>query len=126
MRYSMPMREHLLAWQWQNYPTAHADRRNLAIHMATAPLFHCGTVLALAALFVSPALVLAGLGAMAVAVALQGRGHKVERAAPLPFASPLDFAARLFVEQWITFPRFVLSGGFGRAWRSGGAAPRPV
>jgi hypothetical protein len=26
--------------------------------------------------------------------------------------------ARLLVEQWITFPRFVVSGGFARAWRS--------
>ena len=24
---------------------------------------------------------------------------------------------RFFVEQWITFPRYVLSGGFSRAWR---------
>ena len=25
--------------------------------------------------------------------------------------------ARIFAEQWITFPRFVLGGGFARAWR---------
>ena len=25
---------------------------------------------------------------------------------------------RILAEQWITFPRYVLSGGFARAWRS--------
>lgn len=122
----MPMREQLLAWQWQNYPKAHADRRNLAIHLVTAPLFQCGTVVVVVDLFVSPWLVLAGLGAMLFAVALQGRGHKLERVAPVRFADALDFVTRMFVEQWITFPRYVLSGRFGRAWRSAGEAPRPA
>jgi len=26
--------------------------------------------------------------------------------------------ARIFLEQWITFPRFVLSGGWYHAWRA--------
>jgi hypothetical protein len=60
---------------------------------------------------------------MALAVALQGRGHAVERTSPAPFRGPLDVVARLFAEQWITFPRFVLSGGFARAWRASSAGP---
>jgi uncharacterized membrane protein YGL010W len=118
----MGMRDDLLAWQWANYPTAHVDRRNLLIHLVTGPLFLFGTVLAVVDLFIAPWLVLVGLGAMIIAVVLQGRGHKLERSAPLPFAGPLDVVARLFVEQWVTFPRFVISGGFARAWRSAGAA----
>lgn len=35
----------------------------------------------------------------------------------MPFRSPFDVLARLVVEPWVTFPRFVLSGGFVRAWR---------
>jgi hypothetical protein len=51
-------------------------------------------------------------------MAVQGRGHRLEKNAPVPFRGPLDVLARIFVEQWVTFPRFVLSGGFARAWRA--------
>ena len=45
-----------------------------------------------------------------VAFLLQGAGHKREAEAPVPFDGPLDFVGRVLVEQFITFPRFVLSG----------------
>ena len=35
-----------------------------------------------------------------------------------PFTSPANAVARIFCEQWITFPRFVLSGGWYRALRT--------
>jgi len=54
---------------------------------------------------------------MLAAVASQGRGHAMEAARPVAFRGPADFVARFFVEQWVTFPRFVLSGGFAQAWR---------
>ena len=66
---------------------------------------------------------LAGLVAMAVAMALQGKGHRLEQEPPARFRSPLDVIARIFAEQLVTFPRFVLSGGFARAWREAGRAP---
>ena len=107
----------LLAWQLAHYPLHHADRRNLAIHLVTVPLFMLGTlVLVGGCASASPAWALAGLLAMPLAVALQGRGHALEREPPQPFRGPLDVLARIVAEQWITFPRFVLSGGFGRAW----------
>ena len=91
-------------------------RLNLAVHAVTAPLFCAGTVMLAAAPFTTPWL---ALGAVLVLVALlaQARGHNVERAAPRPFLGPADFVARFFVEQWVTLPRFVLQGGFARAWR---------
>lgn len=49
--------------------------------------------------------------------AMQGRGHRLESTAPVPFAGPFDVISRIFVEQLVTFPRFVLSGEFVRAWR---------
>jgi hypothetical protein len=61
----------------------------------------------------------AGLGAMVLAIALQGRGHKMEQTAPVPFRGPLDVLGRLFFEQWITFPRYLLSGKLREAWRQG-------
>ena len=110
----------LLKWQWSLYPDAHQDRRNLALHVATAPLFELGTL----ALIVSPVagwpLAAAGALGMLTAVVAQGRGHKLEAVAPAPFRGAADVAARLFVEQWITFPRFVLSGRFARAWVAAG------
>lgn len=108
----------LLEWQWSQYGDAHQDRRNLVLHVATAPVFVAGTVAVAAAPFVSGWLALGGFAAMFVAMAAQGRGHRMEHAAPAPFRGPLDVVARIFAEQWITFPRYVLSGGLTRALRA--------
>jgi hypothetical protein len=35
-----------------------------------------------------------------------------------PFDGAGDVVSRLLVEQWVTFPRFVLSGGWGRNLRA--------
>ena len=48
-------------------------------------------------------------------VALQGRGHRKEPVPPEPFTGLGNALSRIFLEQWITFPRFVLSGGWLRA-----------
>jgi hypothetical protein len=109
--------EGLLAWQWSLYPDGHRDRRNLAIHAATNPLFLAGTcALVLSPIFGAGAAI-AGAAAMLVTVAAQGQGHAGEAARPVAFRGPGDFVARFLVEQWVTFPRFVLSGGFAAAWR---------
>jgi hypothetical protein len=55
---------------------------------------------------------------MIVSVALQGRGHRQEPMPPEPFTSMGNAISRIFLEQWVTFPRFVLSGAWMRAWRS--------
>src|SRR5690349_12211021 len=105
----------LLAWQWRGYPLAHADRRNLMLHVLTQPLFVLGCVGVVVALAGGPwQAASAGLVGIAVAAAAQGRGHRLEREPPAPFRGPLDVVTRLFVEQWVTFPRFVLSGGLAR------------
>jgi len=113
----------LLSWQWSIYPNGHRDRRNLVLHALTVPLFMAGTC-TLAASPLAGGLAIAwaalgGLASMGVAMALQGRGHSLEETRPVPFDGPVDVGARIFAEQWITFPRFVLSGGFARAWLEG-------
>lgn len=110
----------LLAWQWALYPDNHAVRRNLVVHALTNPLFLSGTLLLPLALVSAGWLAAVGVAAMVIAVAAQGAGHKLEPVAPVPFEGPLDVVKRIFVEQWVTFPRFVLSGGFARAWRQAG------
>lgn len=107
----------LLAWQWSQYVLGHRDRRNLLVHILTVPVFWLGSLALLLAPFVSLWLLLLGPLAMAGAMAAQGSGHRREGAAPAPFRGPGDVLARIFAEQWITFPRFVLSGAFARAWR---------
>jgi hypothetical protein len=41
---------------------------------------------------------------------------------PEPFTGPLNAVARIFLEQWITFPLFVLSGSWWKAVRTPAAA----
>jgi len=91
------------------------------VHALTVPLFQMGTLTLLTAPFVSGWLAALGFGAMAAAMAMQGRTHRLERTAPVPFRGPGDVVARIFAEQWMTFPRYVASGEFGRAWRAAAA-----
>jgi uncharacterized membrane protein YGL010W len=105
----------LLDWQWRGYSRNHRDRVNLLIHMIGVPTFIAGTLA-----FVTQAARAQWFGASVAAVvavlgfAVQGIGHKRERIAPEPFAGPGDFVARVFAEQFITFPRFVLMGQWAR------------
>jgi hypothetical protein len=115
----------LIARQWHFYPTSHANRANLVTHLLTVPLFMAGTLALPLAMVLSPWLAPAGLVAMIVALAAQGRGHRGELNRPAPFRGPRDMLARIFVEQWITFPRFVVTGALLRAWRERGAPLRP-
>jgi hypothetical protein len=112
----------LLTWQWNGYPTFHADRTNLVIHVLTQPLF----VLGFLSVITSPIAgsivgivvrAITGVVLMALAIVAQGRGHARESSPPIPFAGPADAVKRIFGEQLINFPRFVLSGGLARAWR---------
>ena len=106
----------LLRWQWDGYPRYHRSRANLLLHIVVVPLFLGGNLailLGLATLAWVPAV--AGVAATVVSLALQGRGHRGEPVPPEPFTSPLNAIARLLCEQWITFPRFVVSGGWSAA-----------
>lgn len=109
----------LLAWQWQGYVRNHASRANLLMHIVLVPLFVAGNIAFVLGLVRGAWLVaVAGLVATGVSIALQGRGHALEVEAPVPFTGPRNALARIFLEQWVTFPRFVLSGGWWRALRA--------
>jgi len=114
------MRDRLLSWQFENYPPGHANRVNLLVHLVTVPVFIFGTLLIVSAPWTSLWRVPVGLVNMFFAVIAQGQGHAREKVGAIPFTGPVDVVSRLFVEQWITFPRFVLSGGFARSWRAAG------
>ena len=105
------IRPNLLAWQWSDYVAKHRDRENLMVHIVAVPLFQLATLALVGGLLGrSATAAVIAVGAMALALVL----HRREAEAPTPFAGAADFASRFVVEQWVTFPRFVLSGG----WRS--------
>jgi hypothetical protein len=108
----------LLRWQWEGYPRYHRSRFNLLLHIAVVPVFLAGNVAFVVAL-AQPSwrFGIAAVVAMVLSVALQGRGHRQEPVPPEPFTSPLNAVSRIFLEQWVTFPRFVLSGSWARALR---------
>ena len=108
----------MLAWQWEGYARFHRSRANLLMHIVLVPMFLAGNVTLIIGL-VSLAWVpsLAGAASMAVSIALQGRGHGSEPVPPVPFSGVGNAFARIFLEQWITFPRFVLTGGWWRNLR---------
>lgn len=114
--------KHFLAWQWHDYGRNHRDSVNLAIHLVAVPMFIAGTILVppslLGAHFIWAAV---GAALFAVSLVLQGWGHKREACAPAPFKSRKDFWVRLFTEQFITFPRFILSGRWLRREETGNA-----
>lgn len=62
--------------------------------------------------------IVGGVSAMALAMVAQGRGHAIEASPPIPFAGPADALGRIFLEQLVNFPRFVLTGGLAKAWRA--------
>ncbi len=101
----------LLAWQWRVYPATHRDRLNLLIHMVAVPAFIAGTmatvVQVLHARWFGAAVALL---LMVLAFAVQRAGHQREQVKSEPLAGFGDFIARVFAEQFITFPRFVLMG----------------
>lgn len=105
----------LLAWQFRDYAERHQDKLNLWLHLYAVPAFIAGVLAAaLNLIALSVVGVLVSLGFAVVAYAVQGLAHKRERMPPQPFDGPGDFLQRMFAEQFITFPRFVLSGGWMR------------
>ena len=108
----------LLRWQWEGYPRYHRSRLNLLLHIVVVPLFLVGNVALLVAVVQRSWVVgIVAVVAMVFSVALQDRGHRQEPVSPEPFTSPVNAMSRIFFEQWVTFPRFVLSGGWLRALR---------
>jgi hypothetical protein len=103
----------LLQWQWRGYATYHQNRTNLLLHIIAVPVFMLASALVVvAALRLSLALLATGLVGLVLSVAIQGRGHRIEIVPPEPFVGAANFVGRLFAEQWVTFPRFVWSGGW--------------
>ena len=108
----------LLRRQWEGYPRYHRSPLNLLLHIVVVPIFLVGNV-ALVVAFIQRSWLIgvAAIFAMVLSLALQGGGHRQEPVPAEPFTSPMSALLRIFLEQWVTFPRFVFSGGWWRAVR---------
>jgi hypothetical protein len=73
----------------------HQSRANLAAHIVVVPVFLAGNVGLLVGII---------------------RFEWIE--APVPFSSAANALSRIVLEQWVTFPRFVLTGRWWRALRA--------
>lgn len=103
-----------------DYADFHRHRRNLLIHLLAVPAFDLGVLNAAWQLLAGSGLAAsASLAVAGVAMALQGWGHSLEPRSPRPFTSAWNGVARILTEQFLTFPAFLLSGGWWRAWRHG-------
>jgi len=106
----------LLQWQWNDYASYHQSRANLLIHIVAVPLFWLGTLGLIGSVIEGSRLMAIGSPVlMVVSMILQGRGHAMEENPPVPFSSAANAISRIFLEQWVNFPRFVLSGAWLRA-----------
>jgi hypothetical protein len=110
--------ESLLAHQWSGYLAFHRSRANLLLHIIAVPAFLLANV-ALILVLLLGAWIPAGVTAAVMALALiaQRRGHRLEPTPPEPFTGPVNAMLRILAEQWVTFPRYVLSGQWLRAFR---------
>ncbi len=107
--------------QIADYPRVHAARANLAVHLVAIPLYWAGLIWLVYGLVAGAwPWGLGGAAALATSVALQGWGHRREREASRPFTGPWNVLLRLTTEALIVFPRYVLTGGWARAWRGRG------
>lgn len=113
------MREHLVSWQWQGYPTFHQRRLTLWIHLLAVPAFIASTLaLVASAAGLRPGQAALALLGAAAAFGAQGFAHKREPNPAIPFEGAGDAVSRILLEQFFTFPRFVLTGGWLRALRA--------
>lgn len=113
----MPLTE-LLGRQWLDYRRTHRLRRTLLVHLITVPAFVAGNMALIATLLLGMWLAaVVSLAVMGASLAWQGRCHRDEPLRSKPFSGPAEAATRILLEQWVTFPRFVLFGSFMRALR---------
>jgi hypothetical protein len=114
------------AEQWNGYPERHQNKLNLLIHIVTVPLVWLAAIQVLGGLL----LMLVGVGGLkmwfyaalwiAIALFAQSYGNGLEANKPKPAGSPKDFAINALVEQFLTFPRFVLTGQWLRNLQAAG------
>ena len=100
-----------LAWQWKDYLQYHQSQLNLWIHIVAVPIFILATLSLISAIFRLDIIsAIYAILIMAVSFAVQGLGHSKEAVPSVPFEGPANALTRIFLEQFITFPKYVITG----------------
>ncbi len=108
----------LIQWQWESYRHFHRSQNNLLIHIVAVPFFLIANLaLIIGVVNLNFLVSLLAIVLMAISLAAQGKGHKMEPNPSIPFSGPFNAVQRLLIEQWINFPRFVISGAWWDAWK---------
>ena len=114
----------LLNQQWSDYSERHRNKLNLLIHIATVPLVWIAGIQVVGALMLlligvgGPGVLLTAAILIAIALFAQAYGNGMEEIKPRPFTNAKDFAMNAVAEQFVTFPRFVLAGGWLRNFQA--------
>ncbi|CZF78423.1 hypothetical protein GCE9029_00827 [Grimontia celer] len=112
----MPFNE-LIEWQWKGYSRFHQSKKNLLIHIIFVPCFLLGFAsFVFSLLSLDLIAVLMSVLLMAVSFGLQGLGHSKEANPAEPFTSFKNAMSRILLEQLYTFPKFVVTGNWYRAF----------
>lgn len=115
----------LVEKQWSDYADRHRHRHDLLIHLIAVPVLWVGAFHLLGGVFLTLLGVPGALGMLIWAAVLiggslfaQARGHAMEGLPSEQFADAGDYARRMLAEQFINFPRFVLSGRWLRNFQA--------
>lgn len=106
---------------WAGYLRVHSERRNLVIHLIAVPLFVVATAALVLSLLRGKAMGAAvAIAGAVIAMMAQGGGHAFEAQAPEPFSGPGNFLKRWFLEQFLIFPAFLVTGRWWQQFRTSG------
>ncbi|MCR9299293.1 terminase [Vibrio fluvialis] len=108
----------MIEWQWSGYASFHQSRKNLMIHIVFVPMFIISFISFTRSLLgLELVSALSSLVIMALSFGLQGLGHRQEVNPAVPFTGFRNAVVRILLEQFYTFPRFVLTGKWYQALR---------
>ena len=108
----------IIKWQWEGYSKAHQSRANLFIHIILVPLFIISFLSLLLSIFRFDLIsIVSSFFIMMMSFGLQGIGHSKEINPAEPFTSIKNAVLRIFLEQFYTFPKFVITGAWYRTLR---------
>ncbi len=105
--------------QWADIGVIHSSRLNLIIHVFAVPTFIIGIVGLIYSLVNLRIIeIVSFVLMMAVSLLVQSYGHSREKVRSAPFAGPMDALSRILIEQFINFPRFLMTGKWYAALRT--------
>ena len=107
----------LVDQQWSDYAGRHRNKTHLMLKIVAVPLVWLAGIQAFGALLLMLMPGVSGFGVLvwalalvAVSVFLQVRGAAMETGAPRPFTFTKDTALWFAADDFVNFPRFVLTG----------------